>query len=193
VSAVAAGPDGTAWAGSELGLSRVQLAIEVQPGGELLRWTVTNWTNEAGREQLGSDLIGPEALAPLPAAAIVRVVVDPAGETVWLGTKAGLARLDILPDPAPSGELLAGAWLYPNPARLALGHEEVRLGGLPVAARVSVYNLEGQLVREVGQVEPGGVAWDLKTRFGSRAVSGVYLLRLEAGGETATRELVLVR
>lgn len=193
VQDLAAAPDGSVWVGTELGLTQVRFAIETDQGSELLRWTASNWTNEAGRAQLGSDLVGPESLAPLPSSWVDRVAVDPAGDVVWLGTGAGIVRLAILPDSAAGGELLAGAWLYPNPARLALGHEEVRLGGLTVAAAVSVYNLEGQLVREVGRVEPGGVAWDLKTRFGSRAVSGVYLLRLEAGGETATRELVLVR
>lgn len=193
VQDLAAAPDGSVWVGTELGLTQVRFTIETDQGSELLRWTASNWTNEAGRAQLGSDLVGPESLAPLPAAWVDRVAVDPAGDVVWLGTGAGIVRLAILPDPAPGGELLAGAWLYPNPARLALGHEEVRLGGLTVAADIVVYNLEGQLVREVGRVEPGGVAWDLKTRFGSRAVSGVYLLRLEAEGETETRELVLVR
>ena len=193
VNDLASAADGSVWVGTDLGLSRVRLDIEADGGPELLRWSVQSWTNEAGRELAGTDLYGPEALAPLPSPLVFRVAVNPAGDTVWVATSFGVARLVIQPDPPVSGAALAGAWLYPNPARLALGHEEVRLGGLAVAAKVSVYNLEGQLVRDIGEVEPGGVAWDLKTRFGNRAVSGVYLLRLEQQGETALRELVVVR
>ncbi len=193
VKDLAAAPDGSVWVGTTLGLSRVRLDIETAGGGELLRWTVASWTNEEGRERAGTDLYGPEVLAPLPSPDVFRVAVNPAGDTVWVATSYGVARLVLQPDPPVTSAALAGAWLYPNPARLALGHEEVRLGGLAVAAEVSVYNLEGQLVREVGIVEPGAVAWDLKTRFGNRAVSGVYLLRLELQGETALRELVVVR
>jgi hypothetical protein len=193
VKDLASAPDGSVWVGTPLGLSRVRLDIENAGGPELLRWTVQSWTNEAGREQAGPDLYGPEVLAPLPSPDVFRVAVNPAGDTVWVATSYGVARLVLQPDPPVTGAALAGAWLYPNPARQVLGHEEVRLGGLAVAAAVSVYNLEGQLVREVGTVEPGGVAWDLKTRFGNRAVSGVYVMRLELQGEIALRELVVVR
>ena len=193
VNDLATAPDGSVWVGTDLGLSRVRLDIETAGGSELLRWTVKSWTNEAGRELAGTELYGSEVLAPLPSPIVFRVAVNPAGDTVWAATSYGVARLVLQPDPPVASAALAGAWLYPNPARLVLGHEEVRLGGLEVAAEVSIYNLEGQLVREVGSVAPGGVAWDLKTRFGNRAVSGVYLLRLEALGETALRELVVVR
>jgi hypothetical protein len=193
VKDLASAPDGSVWVGTPLGLSQVRLDIETEGGAELLRWTVQSWTNEAGREQAGTELYGPEVLAPLPSPDVFRVAVNPAGDTVWVATSYGVARLVLQPDPPVTGAALAGAWLYPNPARLALGHEVVHLGGLAVAAEVSVYNLEGQLVREVGAVEPGGVAWDLKTRFGNRAVSGVYVMRLELQGETVLRELVVVR
>jgi len=190
---VACSVDGSVWVGTEGGLSRVRLDIENDGGQELLRWTVRNWTNEAGREQYGTDLHGPEVLAPLPHPRVTQVEVESGGDVIWLGTNIGPVRLAISPDPPGDPEAVAEAWVYPNPVRSSLGHDELRLGGIDEAARVTVYNLEGQLVREMGLVEPGDVAWDLQTRFGNRAVSGVYLLKLQIRGEFAFRRVALVR
>jgi hypothetical protein len=83
----------------------------------------------------------------------------------------------------------------PNPSR---GHLGISYD-LPVEAAVSlkVYNLSGQLVRTLvsGQEEAGykHVSWDGRTENGSRASSGVYFYRLEAGSFAATRKLVVVR
>ena len=190
---VACSADGSVWAGTAGGLSQVRLDIENDGGQELLRWTVRNWTNEAGREQAGTDLHGSEVLAPLPHPRVNQVEVESGGDVVWFGTNIGPVRLELSDDPPGNPEEIAGAWVYPNPVRAALGHDELRLGGIDQSARITVYNLEGQLVREMGQVAPGDVAWDLQTRFGNRAVSGIYLLKLEIEGEYAFRRVALVR
>jgi hypothetical protein len=87
---------------------------------------------------------------------------------------------DAMPNPASGG------------ARL-----EFRLGA---ARRVSVdvFDMRGRLVRRLleGRVlEPGThvTGWDLTAQDGSRAASGVYLARVTAGGETATRKVFVAR
>ena len=62
-------------------------------------------------------------------------------------------------------------------------------------ARLAVYTAAGTLVRTIvaGEVQPGHyrATWHGRDSRGRTVSSGVYLLRLEAGDETATRKLVL--
>ena len=66
---------------------------------------------------------------------------------------------------------------------------------LPV--RLAVYSAAGQKVRELvsGQMSAGrhSVAWDGRDDAGQPASSGVYLYRLEAGGRSETRKMLLLR
>lgn len=67
----------------------------------------------------------------------------------------------------------------------------------PVPVRLSVYNILGQQVRtlvDATQV-PGehAVTWDGRSAAGTEAGSGIYFLRLEAGGASEAVKLVRVR
>jgi hypothetical protein len=70
---------------------------------------------------------------------------------------------------------------------------------LPGPSRVSlkVYDISGRLVRELDRGErPAGVhviGWDGRNGAGLSVPGGVYLYRLEAGGYTRTRSVVLLR
>ncbi len=189
---VACDPGGNVWVGTQSGLSRVRLDIEEEGNTELLRWTISNWTNEAGREQAGSDLHGAEVLAPLPHPRVFQVEVESAGDAIWLGTDAGSVRFSISPDPPGAPEQVLNAWVYPNPVLSSLGHTELRLGGIEDSATVKVFNLEGQLVQDVGLVEPEGIAWDLKTRYREQAVSGVYVISIESEGVVKVLNVAVV-
>lgn len=188
---VAASPDGSAWVGTLLGLARTR--YDAGGGG----WSVENWTDESGREaanqDAGGELFTPEALVPLPSHEVKQLAVSLDGKTVWLGTAGGVARVELFADPLPPAEAVLTAWLYPNPVRLNLGHDAVRLGGIDSPVVASIYNLEGQLVANPGLVEAGEPLWDLRTRFGNLAVSGVYLVRLEDRGQVAVKKIVLLR
>jgi hypothetical protein len=83
---------------------------------------------------------------------------------------------------------------YPNPfnpgteIRFETGREHVRL---------TVYNILGREIRNLfdGRCEPGShtVRWDGRDAGGLPSVSGIYLVRLEANGFSATRRIVLIR
>lgn len=70
---------------------------------------------------------------------------------------------------------------------------------LPVAgpARVTVYDVAGRRVADLMNrtLESGShsVTWDGRDTAGASVASGVYLLRLEAAGETLTREIVRLK
>jgi hypothetical protein len=63
--------------------------------------------------------------------------------------------------------------------------------------RLSIHDVGGRLVRELdaGGRSPGRhqVTWDGRDVSGRSVATGVYLLRLEAGGRTHTRKLALAR
>jgi hypothetical protein len=108
---------------------------------------------------------------------------------VLAGQPAALAGSETLPQTS---------WLganYPNPFNpetlipFALDQEgRVRLG---------IYNISGQRVRLLlDEVRPAGqhlVRWDGYTQVGEKAGSGVYLYRLEAGGQTHSHRMSLLK
>jgi hypothetical protein len=63
--------------------------------------------------------------------------------------------------------------------------------------RLAVYSVDGQKVRELvsGQMSAGrhSVVWDGRDDAGQTVSSGVYLYRLEAGGKSEARRMLLVR
>ncbi len=188
VKELAPAPDGSVWAATELGISHVDLDLDQGV------WEVENYTNKNGLAEAG-PLFGPEVLAPLPDHVFDRIAVSPDGERVLAGSRShGLVELEILPDPPSDPEEISRIRLYPNPVRLSLGHAEVGALNVDFPLDVRIYNLEGQLVRELLEVQPGEPIWpDLATRFGSRAVSGIYLVHLSYEGRSEVRTLALVR
>jgi hypothetical protein len=83
----------------------------------------------------------------------------------------------------------------PNPATGSTGINYQ----LPRAARVTlaIYNILGQEVRrmELGEQQPGyySVNWDGRDASGNRVSAGVYLYRLQAGGDYAIRKMTMIR
>jgi hypothetical protein len=67
----------------------------------------------------------------------------------------------------------------------------------PGKVNIKVYNSAGQLIRELREGrQPAGVHsmhWNGQDDSGRRVASGVYLVRLESNGQTATGKLLLVR
>jgi hypothetical protein len=83
----------------------------------------------------------------------------------------------------------------PNPAmngtELAFSLEH------PSQASLKVYDLNGRLVRTLVDgplaAGPHSARWDAKDNAGSSVPSGVYFYRLESGGLTATKQLIVTR
>jgi poly-gamma-glutamate capsule biosynthesis protein CapA/YwtB (metallophosphatase superfamily) len=84
---------------------------------------------------------------------------------------------------------------YPNPFRgnLSVSFEVDGKG----PARLEVYNLRGQKVRLLADGDlPTGkhkLAWDGRDDRGRPAASGIYFLRLEQGGRSGTKKIVLLK
>ncbi|MGH7492352.1 MAG: FlgD immunoglobulin-like domain containing protein [bacterium] len=91
---------------------------------------------------------------------------------------------------------------FPNPFKTGASFHETIIrfdlaGGESMPVELAVYNVAGQLVRQllIGQRSPGAyeVAWDGKNEQGQPAPSGTYLYRIKAGNWTESKQLTVVR
>lgn len=185
-------PDGRLWFGM------------FDPGG----WNGTPhgllWFDGANAGYYPAPVNGEPQWGGLPHAQIYAAQVRPlpTGYELWLSCASrGIAVLTVeYPDPTavePSASL-PGLRLEPstpNPFRAAT---TLRFS-LPVAERVElgVYDVQGRLVRSLGESElPGGahtLTWDGKDDAGASLASGVYFLRLRGLSGVATQRVVLLR
>jgi len=141
-------------------------------------WTVVA-TPPAGSGLLPTSAVIDPLLAP-----VVLDLVLPSA-TVGVEALAVGAQLRVLP-PAP------------NPFRA--GRETVLVFETPGplgTARLTVVDVRGRAVRMLGTADLSGgrhaISWDGRNRSGLRVAAGVYFLRLEAGTESATRRVTVLR
>lgn len=111
---------------------------------------------------------------------------------------AGLVSYDIsavsgLPDLNKSHDRLFCSPIEPNPAR-ADARVMVYVPRL-LTVSMQIFDIQGRLVRDLGQhpMEEGYHAISLTDPDGSvRLSQGIYHVKIEAGGHTETRKLVIV-
>jgi hypothetical protein len=117
-----------------------------------------------------------------------------------LNSKLGNLTVDpVEPTGGPAGNLQTVA-VVPNPFR---GREswdrpdgnEVQFKNLPAGAKVRIYTVAGDLVRELNHNDPvrDFERWDLKNADGRDVVSGVYMYRAEAGAFFAQGRFIVIR
>jgi hypothetical protein len=103
------------------------------------------------------------------------------------------------PTPGPTANLNAVS-VVPNPFRAAEawdqpGGNEVQFINLPAEARIRIYTLAGDLVRDLRHSDPARdfERWDLKNGRGEDVVSGIYVYRVESGVFTHQSRFVVIR
>jgi hypothetical protein len=82
---------------------------------------------------------------------------------------------------------------HPNPATNSITFEFGSPGGAPTA--LEVYDVAGRLVMGWSGTGEGNnsIHWNLNDPNGSPVASGIYLVRLRAGGNEAVRRFVRLR
>jgi hypothetical protein len=110
--------------------------------------------------------------------------------------KAELLAVESPAEPVP--QRVSGIELYPvtpNPATSATLLRYALPG--PSLVSLKVYDISGRLIRELDRGERSAgvhpVRWDGRNGAGLLVPGGVYFYRLEAGGYTRTRSVVLLR
>ncbi|NND72681.1 MAG: S8 family serine peptidase [Rhodothermales bacterium] len=90
---------------------------------------------------------------------------------------------------------LSNILIYPNPLDVTLHAEQVRFAGLPSETSVSIFTVDGLLIRRFSRTESAGeVVWDTQDKNGALVPSGVYLVRFEhTDSEDTIRKVALIR
>jgi hypothetical protein len=88
---------------------------------------------------------------------------------------------------------LGSIQVYPNPLRSSQGHTGINFLQLPPSARLRVYTLAGEKVRELTADRVGHANWDGKNESGHSAASGVYVVYVQGGGESKTLKVAIQR
>ncbi len=145
-----------------------------------------------------------ELLVGLGSAAAAESVVDtwPNGASEKFGPFAADQRVILVPGQSPTGTppastsaMMFATWLAPQPAR---GVQRLHLRGDPARpVRVSVFDVSGRLIRELGTYLPPGagsveVTWDGRNGEGLLVPAGIYFVR-GTGGLEFLRKSVRLR
>jgi hypothetical protein len=143
----------------------------------------------------------PDPVFILPA---VLAVID----TIRAGSEADTSAAASGADPAgepPAVSRVETGGALPRETRLAPNHPNPFNGGTRIGfslserseVRITVLDAFGRTVNELVRAEkaPGvyAVEWDAADEAGRPVVSGLYLVRMTAGGRTETRKMLLVR
>ena len=110
------------------------------------------------------------------------MIAEPVEATA--GPTADLQTVTVVPNPFRAQE----AWDRP-------GGNEVHFINLPQNARIRVYTVSGDLVRELNHQDPlrDFERWDLKNADGNDVASGIYVYRVEAGAFSLQNRFVVIR
>jgi hypothetical protein len=150
-----------------------------------------NWRSLYGKVDLASTSHGLYAAGAMRTAGGHRT----GGLAAWTGDLRLIQSPAPVPDEVPHPRNPFGLKAYPNPfnPRTALSWDLPAAGSMTLA----VYDVRGMRVRTlVVDNRPAGkgeASWDGTLEDGRAAPSGIYHLRLEWNGQTASRKLTLVR
>lgn len=100
------------------------------------------------------------------------------------GPTVDLEQVRVVPNPYRAGEV----WDRP-------GESEIHFTNLPGQARIRIYTVAGDLVRELTHDDPvrDFERWDLLNARGEPVNSGIYVYRIESGTFSYQSRLVLIR
>lgn len=91
--------------------------------------------------------------------------------------------------------------VYPNPyyafheLETSRSNKFVSFNHLPQSAIIKIYTLGGTLIRTLEKLDDGTqfLDWNLKNQYGYPVASGLYIVRVESGGEEKVLKLALVQ
>jgi hypothetical protein len=154
------------------------------------------WNGEA-QPLVGAERIDPLRLRLIPAPRVqflargLPYVLQIDASLVADGDRAGLQEPQSEYRVYVEGSGTPRLFPYPNPAKS--NDDRVVFAEAAPDTRVHIYNLEGELVRELDGARGGGLTWDLRARDGTRVGSGVYLYVARDARGTSHGRIAVVR
>jgi len=84
--------------------------------------------------------------------------------------------------------------VYPNPFRPSVNSQGITFDGLTASARIKIFNIAGELVRQLTDTAGTGVVrWDGSNESGSMLASGTYIAYVEGAAGTKKIKFALIR
>jgi hypothetical protein len=113
---------------------------------------------------------------------LANMIAEPIEPTA--GPTGNLQTVKVVPNPFRGRE----SWDLPN-------GNEVQFVNLPTRARIRIYTVAGDLVRDLNHDDPvrDFERWDLKNANGRDAVSGIYMYRVESGAMAFQGRFIVIR
>jgi hypothetical protein len=94
---------------------------------------------------------------------------------------------------APAADL-SSVRIYPNPYRPSVNTNGITFDGLTAGAKIRVFNVAGELVREIADTNGSGViTFDGKNNGGSSLASGVYIAYIDGSNGTAKVKFSIIK
>jgi hypothetical protein len=151
------------------------------------RNTIDNTYEELFVPDTGDDYArcgepGVPATCPNLNSKLANMIAEPVEPTA--GPAANLQGVAVVPNPFRARE----SWDLP-------GGNEVHFVNLPAKARIRVYTVAGDLVRDLSHDESvrDFTRWDLKNADGRDVASGIYMYRVESGTFFAQGRFIVIR
>ena len=166
---------------------QIDLSPALQPSGSVFLSVGYREADVAGLDQTrlvlarcdASGVWVPLASSPNPAAHAVRAATNHFSIFQLMGL-------------APASDL-SGVNVFPNPLRPARGDTTFTFSNLPAEARVRIYTLRGELVKDLAAGASGLASWDATNQRGNKVASGVYFAFVQGAGASRTIEVAVQR
>jgi hypothetical protein len=128
---------------------------------------------------VSNDVWEPRAASADPDSHVFARAVEPTG-----GPTANLGQVGVVPNPYRASE----AWNQ-------LGAHEMHFINLPPQAKIRIFTVAGDLVRELDHNDPirDFARWDLKNGVGNDVSSGIYMYRVEAQSFSHQSRFIVIR
>jgi hypothetical protein len=104
---------------------------------------------------------------------------------------AGVIALVLSSSAVVAGDL-SNLRVYPNPVREYLGDTRVVFDNI-TDGKITIYNAQGNRVREMSFDNVAFVIWDLTNDDGKTVASGVYIYLVDSDGQKKTGKLAVIR
>lgn len=132
-----------------------------------------------------------EVISPLVNANCFELALHREKDILYIATAGGMSVFDYSTSP-PEEANLSSVYVYPNPIRS--GDRELRIENIDGPVTIEVYTLEGEVVYAPSEsFVAGDKIWDLTTKGGFVAASGVYFVRIRSGSNTVVKPVSVIR
>ncbi len=188
VSGLAFDHNAALWVLSEGGLNRMRFLED--------RTVFDAFTDLATYLTFDPSFYAPSAISALPGGTYSKLGVSADGRSLVISSDLGGAGVTIpRVEEETAGGDVSKAYLFPNPFPGEGVSTALSVGGIDISdeapVSLEILNLVGQVVYRSRDLSSGEQIWDGLNRQGSRVASGMYVVKLNHGGQTTVRTLAV--